>query len=440
MSRGTGSAAESPIEAARRAREAQRSLGSVDGKDRSRLLRGLASILEERRAELLEANRRDLEAAAAEAVPDPLVQRLSLSPGKLETLAKGVLQLAGMPDPVGRVLSRTLLDHRLELRKVTSPLGVLLVIFESRPDAVVQIGSLALRAGNAVLLKGGSEARHSNRALVDCLREALSAAGLPRDSVVGIEGREAVSRLLDCDREIDLVIPRGSGALVRSIQESTRIPVLGHAEGICHVYLDRAADLAKAERIVVDAKCDYPAACNAAETLLVHRDLLQQLGPLAEALRRRGVELRADEAVQAAVSGCRPAEPADWDTEHGALVLGVRAVADLDEAIRHIHEHGSGHTEAIVTEDRSAADRFLREIDSASVFWNASTRFADGFRYGLGAEVGISTSRIHARGPVGVDGLLTTRWLLAGDGQAAGDYGPGGRSFLHRSLDPSDPG
>ncbi len=419
---------------ARDARAAQRQLGSASGEQRSAILRRLATLVEERQDELLAANRQDVEDARAAQLAAPLLERLELSAGKLATLREGVAQLAATEDPIGRVQRRTELDDGLVLSQVTSPLGVLLIIFESRPDAVIQIGSLALRSGNAVILKGGSEARRSNRALVGCLRDALVAENLPPDAVCGVEGREAVAELLAFEEHIDLVIPRGSGELVRAIQRSTRIPVLGHAEGICHLYLDEAADPARAARLAVDSKCGYPAACNAAETLLVHRDFLPRLPTVAEALTAAGVELRADERAQAAVPAARPAGDTDFDTEFGDLILAVKVVDSFEEAVDHIHRHGSAHTDAIVTEDAATAERFLREVDSASVFVNASTRFADGYRYGLGAEVGISTGRIHARGPVGVEGLLTTRWLLRGAGQVAADYGPGKRAFLHRTL------
>jgi gamma-glutamyl phosphate reductase len=418
-------------------RAAQRRLAAAPGETRTAVLRRLARLLEEREDEVLAANRRDVEAAEGDGLAGPLLKRLGLSAEKLATLREGVEQLAADADPLGQVISRTELDEGLMLRQVKSPLGVLLIIFESRPDAVVQIGSLALRSGNGVLLKGGSEATESNRVLVGCLRAALEGEGLAPDAVVGIEGREAVAELLELDHLIDLVIPRGSGELVRSIQESTRIPVLGHAEGVCHLYLDAAADPEMAAKLAVDGKTDYPAACNATETLLVHREFLPKLGEVAEALRDAGVTLRMDEATRAAVSGGEQVEPAtddDWRAEYGDLTLAVKAVDGLDEAIDHIHRYGSAHTDAIVTEDAETAEAFLRRVDSASVFHNASTRFADGYRYGLGAEVGISTSRIHARGPVGVEGLLTTRWLLEGRGQGAGDYGPGKRGFTHRRL------
>jgi len=414
--------------------EARRALSTAPAAVRSAVLERLAQLLTEREPQILAANRADLESARASDLAGPLLDRLALSPSKLATLRQGVEQLALGGDPLGRVLERRELDEGLVLSRVTSPLGVLLIIFESRPDAVIQIGSLAIRSGNGLILKGGSEARESNRALVVCLRDALASQGLNPDALVGVEGRAAVADLLQQDHHIDLVIPRGSGELVRSIQESTRIPVLGHAEGICHVYVDAEADPAMAKRILVDSKCDYPAACNAVETLLVHRDFLPRLSPVGEALTAAGVELRADAEALPHLPGALPAGEADGQTEYGDLIVAVRVVGGVQEAIDHIHRFGSGHTDAIVTANPGTAQHFLDGVDSASVFWNASTRFADGYRYGLGAEVGISTGRIHARGPVGVEGLLTSRWILIGAGQGAGEYGPGKRSFTHREL------
>jgi len=416
------------------ARRAQQRLGAAGADARSAALGHLRSLLAERSGEILAANRTDLLEAERSGAAKPLRDRLALDDKKLSGLMDGVQQLAEAPDPIGEVLRRTELDEGLELTQVRSPLGVLLVIFESRPDAVIQIGSLALRSGNAVLLKGGKEAAHSNRVLAACLREAIARAGLDRDAVAAIESREQVARLLELDHLIDLVIPRGSGELVRTIKASTRIPVLGHAEGICSLYLDRDADPDMAARIAVDAKCSYPAACNAIETLLVHRELLPMLPKVGDALHAAGVELRADEEARTVLPYAVPASEADGATEYGALILAVRVVDGIEAAMEHIRIHGSGHTDAIVTDNASSAERFLREVDSASVFHNASTRFADGYRYGLGAEVGISTSRIHARGPVGVEGLTTTRWLLRGHGQRVQDYGPGGRSYTHRKL------
>ncbi|HMB55567.1 MAG TPA: glutamate-5-semialdehyde dehydrogenase [Thermoanaerobaculia bacterium] len=415
-------------------RAAQRRYGAAPGEARTAVLHRLATLLGEREEELLAANRADVEAARAEGLAGPLLDRLELSPGKLATLTDGVLQLAQGGDPVGQVQRRTLLDDGLELTRVAAPLGVLLVIFESRPDAVVQIGSLALRTGNGLLLKGGREATRSNRALAACLTDALAAEGQPAEAVALVEGREAVAELLALDGEIDVVIPRGSGELVRTIQQSTRIPVLGHAEGVCHLYLDAAADPAMAARLAVDGKCDYPAACNATETLLVHRAFLPHLPAVGRALVEAGVRLLADDEARAHLPAAEPASAGDFGREWGDLTLSVATVGSLEEAVEHLHRHGSGHTEAIVSGDEAVAERFLAAVDAASVFVNASTRFADGYRYGLGAEVGISTGRIHARGPVGVDGLLTTRWLLKGAGQAAADYGAGKRAFLHRPL------
>ncbi|MEO1483203.1 MAG: glutamate-5-semialdehyde dehydrogenase [Myxococcota bacterium] len=419
-----------------RARAAQRRLGAASGEKRTAVLETLATTLEQRRGDILEANRSDLAEAERTGLSGVLLKRLGLTEAKLDGLVSGVKQIAAMEDPVGRELRATALDDTLALRQVTSPLGVLLIIFESRPDAVVQIGSLVLRSANAVIMKGGKEALNSNRVLVECLRQSLTAHDLDPEAVVGVEGREAVADLLALDEYIDLVIPRGSNELVRSIQSSTRIPVLGHADGICHTYLAADADLKKAIRLTVDGKTDYPSACNATETLIVHRDFLPELPAVANALREAGVELRADpEALKAiAGQGAVAASDQDFGCEFGDLVLAIKTVGNVDEAIEFIHRHGSGHTEAIVTEDATLAEDFLRRVDSASVFHNASTRFADGFRYGLGAEVGISTSRIHARGPVGVDGLLTTKWLLRGEGQVASDFGPGKKAFKHTPL------
>ena len=419
---------------AREARRAQRGLAGASAAARTQVLERVAQLLSDREAAILEQNAADCEQARREGLAGPLLSRLALSPGKLATLRDGLRTLASGEDPVGRPITRTELDDGLELTKVLSPIGVLLVVFESRPDAVIQIGGLAIRSGNAVLLKGGREAVRSNAALVGCLRDALAHGGMGADAVVGIEGRTAVKALLELDEDIDLVIPRGSGELVRSIQASTRIPVLGHAEGICMLYVDRAADPAMAARVAVDGKCDYPAACNATETLLVHRDFLPHLPVVGKALIDAGVEVRADEESRAWMPGAVEAGPTDGTVEYGDLILAVRTVGSPDEAIAYIHEHGSAHTDAIVTSNEVVAARFLNEVDSASVFHNASTRFADGYRYGLGAEVGISTSRIHARGPVGVEGLMTTRWLLRGRGQGAGEYGDGKRAFRHRRL------
>lgn len=417
------------------ARNGQRQLGRAKAEIRTAILVTLADILNDRKDEILKENQRDLDEAQAANLSGPLLKRLALNESKIGTLIEGSRQLAELADPIGQPVRKTELDENLILTQVTSPLGVILVIFESRPDAVIQIGSLALRSGNAVLLKGGSEATYSNRILVDCLRNALKTHGISPDAVLGIEGREATGQLLDFDDLIDLVIPRGSGSLVRKIQSSTRIPVLGHAEGICHTYIDEFADPDRAATLSVDGKCDYPAACNATETLLIHKAFLPKLPNVAKALIDAGVELRADQQAREVIEEAKEAHDEDWGQEYGDLIVSIKTVSDINEAIAHIHRYGSAHTETIVTESEDRAEQFLREVDSSSVFHNASTRFADGYRYGLGAEVGISTGRIHARGPVGVEGLLTTRWLLRGQGQIVGQYGPGKRQFTHKKLD-----
>jgi glutamate-5-semialdehyde dehydrogenase len=422
---------------AQQVRVSQRKFAGCEPEQRTAALRSLAEILDRRASDIMAANKMDLKQAARSELAAPLVSRLRLTKKKIATLCDGLESLAQSADPVGRAERRTTLDDGLVLTRVMSPIGVLLIIFESRPDAVIQIGGLAVRSGNAVILKGGREAANTNAVLVSCIQQALSENDLPENVVVGVEDRASVAALLEMDGEIDLVIPRGSGAMVRHIQESTRIPVLGHAEGVCSLYLDAAANPEMAARLAVDGKCDYPSACNATETLLVHQAFLAHLPAVGAALQAAGVQLRADPASLPHLPGAVPADEADGSIEYGDLVLAVRTVASLQDAIDHVHTHGSGHTDSIVTDDPDAAAQFLRFVDSASVFHNASTRFADGYRFGLGAEVGISTGRIHARGPVGVEGLMTTRWLLRGTGQVAGDYGPGKRPFLHQieSLD-----
>jgi len=430
-------------ELARRAGVAARELARMPAADRNRALEGIARALEDGAAPILEANARDLAAADALVEAGRLSAaargRLRLDGDKLRSLAAGVRQVAALEDPVGRVTLSTELDEGLRLDRVTCPLGVIGVVFESRPDALVQIAVLCLKSGNAVLLKGGSEAEHSNRALFAALRCAAAEACVPADALALLESRDDVAALLEAERDVNLIVPRGSNALVRYVQDHTRIPVLGHAEGLCHVYVDRAADLARALAITLDAKVQYPAVCNAMETLLVHADVAGAFLPRAvEALASRGVEVRADPAAAAASGAGAPVVPAaaaDWDTEYGDLVLSVKVVGSLEEAIAHINEHGSRHTYAIVTEDAEAASRFCADVDSAGVFVNASTRFADGYRYGFGAELGISTGKLHPRGPVGLEGLVSYKYRLVGAGHVVADYvGPRARPFTHRPL------
>jgi glutamate-5-semialdehyde dehydrogenase len=422
------------VERVQRAVEAGGRLARAPAEARSQALETLAASLVDTgvRARVLEANTRDLAVAIGLAVP--LLKRLKLDAAKLDTLADGARQLAARADPLGEVLVRRKLDEGLVLEQVRCPLGVLAVVFESRPDALVQIASLALRSGNAVLLKGGREAMESNRALADVVRGALEKAGLPADAVQLLDDRSEVETLLGLEKGVDLVVARGGKEFVEHVRARSRVPVLAHAEGVCHVFLHRSADQAKAARIVVDSKVTYPAACNAVETLLWEPGAEAALDASVSALRSAGVELRGDETTRARHPEMKVATEADWDAEYGALVLAVARVADLDAALAHIARHGSQHTEAIVAGDRAAAERFLAEVDAACVFHDASTRFADGYRFGLGGEVGIGTGKLHARGPVGVDGLLTFRWILRGSGQVSADYGPGKKPFLHEDL------
>lgn len=427
-------------EAAQAARAAGKQLANLPELARRELLLALAHALEQPAtvAELLAANHADLAAAQAEQVPAPLVARLGLGASKLAGLAEGLRQLAAMPSRIGEVTLRRELDDALVLERVSCPLGVLAVVFEARPDAVVQIAGLALASGNAALLKGGSEARHSNRALVELIRRVLAEQGLDPAGIALIDDRAAFRALLELDSLIDLVIARGSGEFVRTVMDATKIPVLGHAEGLCHLYLHADAEPARAAAIAIDAKCSYPAACNAIETLLWHREAEAAAGACLRALVERGVELRGDVDSQVLATALGvpmiAAQPGDWDEEYGALILSVRRVDDLEAALAHIERHGSRHTEAIVCRDLAAGERFVQGIDAACTFVNASTRFADGQRFGLGAEVGIATGKLHARGPVGVEGLLTYRWVLRGEGQVSESYGPGKRAFTHREL------
>jgi glutamate-5-semialdehyde dehydrogenase len=422
------------------AKAAGRGLTALGGEARSALLMGLAAALEDpaRRTAVEAANEEDV-AAAREAqgrgeMAPALVDRLGLDAKKIASLADGLRQLAARPELVGRVLERRELDEGLVLERVSAPLGVVAVVFESRPDALVQIAGLAWKSGNALVLKGGREARRTNRALAALAGEVLAEHGVDPRALALIEERAEVAALLGLAGKVDLVVARGSAAFVRHVRSTSRIPVMAHADGICHLYLHAAADPARAARLAVDAKTSYPAACNAIETLLWDAAAGAALDAAVEALTAAGVELRACAATCERHPRLAAATDADWDTEYGAPILAVRRVADLDEALAHVAAHGSRHTEAIVTADPAAAARFLAEVDAACVFHDASTRFADGYRFGLGAEVGISTDKLHARGPVGVEGLLTYRWLLRGEGQASTDYGPGGRSYTHREL------
>ncbi|EDQ93056.1 uncharacterized protein MONBRDRAFT_19302 [Monosiga brevicollis MX1] len=421
---------------AKSVRQGGRDLSVLPAQSRREIIERLADLLVEREKDIMAANRRDVEEARENNTSTALLNRLSLTPAKLQSLAAGLRQIAGDADHhLGRVVKRTQLADDLLLQQETVPIGVLMVIFESRPDCLPQVASLAIASGNGLLLKGGKEASRSNRVLYSLVREALSLHANP-DTVSLVESRDDVSALLELDGYIDLIIPRGSNDLVRSITEQANgVPVMGHADGVCHVYLDAEADPEKALRVIIDAKTDYPAACNAMETLLVHKDLVESptFKSIVTDLRNAGVKINMGPRLFDAI-GISGKPQTDFHIEYGEPECTIEIVDDVDAAIKHIHANGSSHTEVILTENQDTAKRFLSSIDSACVFHNASSRFADGYRFGLGAEVGISTSRIHARGPVGVEGLLTTKWKLYGDGQTAKDFSSGEKTFLHQSL------
>ena len=433
---------EAVLDNAARARAAAGSLASATIENRNKALLLMADRIEAEEGALLEANKKDLEQAktmlAEGAITDAALSRLKLDAVKIKSIADGIRQVAALEDPLGKVTLATELDQDLLLERITCPLGVIAVIFESRPDALPQIVSLAIKTGNAVLLKGGREAEHSNKLLFDLLQAALKTAGLPEESLALMTSREDVAAILKAEAFVDLIIPRGSNSLVRHIQENTRIPVLGHADGICHMYLHEDADCAMATDLVVDAKTQYPSACNALETLLIHESLLaSHLPSIVAALLAKGVELRLDETSSAAInqndSNIGKAVDEDWDTEYCDLILSIKAVSSLDEAIDHINRHGSGHTDCLVSADAEAFEQFFRRVNSAGVYHNVSTRFADGFRYGFGAEVGIATGKLHPRGPVGLEGIVTYKYKLTGKGQTVQEYS-GSRQFSHRRL------
>lgn len=400
---------------AKDARSSSRQLQALSSQEREAILFAIADAIAAKEDEILSANAEDVAIAQANGLQGPSLKRLQLTNEKIKTLVTGIKSIASQEEPIGKIIKKTELATDLVLRQITSPIGVLLIIFESRPDCLPQIAALALRSGNGLLLKGGKEAEKSNRLLHEIIADTIEnvTKGVVSRNVIGlITSRASIPSLLKMDSYIDLVIPRGSGDLVKHIKENTRIPVMGHAEGVCHVYIDNKADLNKAEKILIDSKTDYPSACNAAETLLLHEDTLVNgmADKLVRALRVAGVSLYGSEKAMS--KGLTEKIAPSMSNEYGDLSITIEIVSSVQEAIDHIHKYGSSHTECIVTEDEKTAEMFLKSVDSACVFHNASTRFADGFRFGLGAEVGISTGRIHARGPVGVEGLLTTKWEL----------------------------
>jgi glutamate-5-semialdehyde dehydrogenase len=413
-------------------------LAKLSDDARSQALQDIADAIDDSHEEILAANAKDVEEAEemleAGEYTQALVDRLKLDAAKLESITEMVRSVAEQDDPLGKTLSARKLDDDMELYKLSVPIGVIGTVFESRPDALVQIAALSMKSGNAVILKGGSEALHSNRVLYEIIRDAT--ADYPTGWAHLIEAHEEVDTLLGMDDEVDLLMPRGSSEFVGYIEDNTSIPVLGHTEGICHVFVDSEADLEMATDIAFDAKVQYPAVCNAVETLLVHADVAEDFLPdIAARYADAGVEMRGDERTREIIDA-EEASPEDWDTEYGDLIVAIRVVDSLSDAIDHVTAHGSKHTESIVTDDADRASTFMRSLDSASVFHNVSTRFSDGFRYGLGAEVGISTGKTHARGPVGLEGLTTYKWHIEGDGNLVGTYaGEDARPFRHEDFD-----
>ena len=422
------------IKEAQSVKEASILLGQATDEQRCEALACMAKALHDKADEILKANLLDLQRSEKEGLNKSLLSRLQLTETKLKSCIDGVLKVSNLADPIGNRQLHRKLDENLILERVTVPLGVLGVIFESRPDALIQIASLSVRSGNGALLKGGSEARETNQAIINSLSIGLSRSNVGIGSLSLLTTRQESLGLLRLDRFVNLIIPRGSNELVQFIQDNTRIPVLGHADGICHLYVDASVDIDKAISIALDSKIQYPAACNAIETLLIHENVadifLKKSLPI---FSNAGVTLKGDAKSQAL--GIRnPAVDADWSTEYLDLILSVKIVRNIDEAIEHIRKYSSRHTEAIATNDKKIAEKFLNSIDSAGVYHNCSTRFADGFRYGFGAEVGISTQTLPPRGPVGLEGLVTYRYFLRGDGDLVKDFVSGDRSFSHTDL------
>ena len=422
------------IEQVKQAKEAALKLASIDEKTKNSALTYLAESIKESKNEIIRENKKDVEKAEAKNLNESLIKRLILDEKKINEIIGIIETVKNLEDTIGKITEKTELDKNLVLEKITVPIGLIGAIFESRPDATIQISSLCIKSGNAVILKPGSEAINTNKILVKLIKNSLKKANIPQDSVQLIETREEVREILKLHNYIDLIIPRGSNKFVKYIQENTKIPVLGHSEGICHVYVDKDADINKAISICFDAKCQYAAVCNAMETLLVHKDIAGKFLPLiANKYKEAEVELRGDKETRKIIK-TKEATETDWKSEYNDLVLSIKIINNADEAIAHINKYGSKHTDAIVTENQKTAEKFLTLVDSGSVMHNCSTRFADGFRYGKGAEVGISTAKLHARGPVGLEGLTIYKYLLRGNGQIVEDYDRGKKKFTHKRI------
>jgi len=423
---------------AKQAKEAALKLANASAESKDKALLLIAEEIDRSRAAVMEQNAKDVEFAEKEEVTRSIIKRLTLDDSKIDEVIKSIRSVSELENPVGKTVFCTELDDGLELYRVVCPIGVVGSIFESRPDALVQIFSLCLKSGNAVILKGGSESANTNRLLVELIRGVLrKVEEVPENAVQLIETREDVKKVLEMYDYIDLLIPRGSGSLVRYIQENTKIPVLGHAEGICHGYVDSEADVEMAVNVCYDAKVQYPAVCNAMETLLVHKDVAAEFLPvMARRYEEAKVELRGDSGAKKFLPNVKDATVEDWSTEYNDLILSVKVVNSVEEAIDHINRYGSGHTDMIITSNEATAALFLNSVDSSVVLQNASTRFSDGYRFGFGAEVGISTNKVHARGPVGIEGLTIYKYIVLGNGQVVATYaGKHPKAFTHKGLD-----
>lgn len=407
------------LDIAKKSKKASHKLATISTNLKNKALLSIAEAIDNNKQLIFNANKIDLE-SAKNSVSKATYNRLKLDENKMRDMIQGIIDISELEDPVGKVLMQRTLDTGLVLTKTTCPIGVLGIIFEARPDVITQISALAIKSSNAVILKGGKEAFNTNQIIMSIIQQALNTIeGFPKNAITQIFSHEDVSEMLKQDKYIDLIIPRGSNKLVQHIKANTSIPVLGHADGICHIYLDEKAFYDKAKSIILDSKTQYPSACNSVETLLIHHDFLKK-DLLLEELEDEDIELIF--------------EPENWHTEYSDKTLAVKFVNSIEEAIEHINKYSSGHTEAIITEDSENAELFLREVDSAGVFHNTSTRFADGFRYGFGAEVGISTNKTHARGPVGLEGLTIYKYTLKGNGNIVADYIDGKKQFNHKDL------
>lgn len=409
-------------------------MAATTSEKRNSALKAIIAALLSNKEAILAANKKDLDEAGKSHVDVPVLKRLKFNEDKLNDVIRGIEDLISLPDLLGSVQMKRELDSDLLLIRESCPIGVIGVIFEARPDAMIQISTLCIKSGNCAILKGGSETLYTNREIFQTIYQAVIDSGLPKNCIFQAEARSEISELLSCHDSVDLLIPRGSNSFVQYIMNHTKIPVMGHADGICHIYADKDLDVEKAVKIIIDSKTQYTAVCNAAETLLVHKDAAEALLPvLSKAFREKNVEVRGTAAVQQIIS-CNNATEEDFKTEYLDFIISVKIVDDLEEAIVHINRYGSHHTDCIITENTATAEKFMQYVDSAGVYQNCSTRFADGYRYGFGAEVGISTGKLHARGPVGLEGLCTYKYKLFGNGNIVADYAEGRKSFHFKDL------